>query len=122
MKSTIEKYNKIKPKINISDKSISIKTFVPQVIDSDYQRGFIERYFIRKVNDLNSFIFEINSNNVNQYNRNPLYEITSIDWRVTGTEKEIEASNSKSIQLGMKNISNLNLYLPNLLQFSKIKD
>jgi len=42
-----------------------------------------------------------------------------IRWRISGNTNEISDSNSKSIQIGMKSISSLHLYLPNTLQFSK---
>lgn len=118
MKTLNEKYNKIKPKVDISSTPMEIKTFIPTPGIDDYQRGFIERYFIRKINDTNSFIFEVNSSQLSKYSRNSLYVRTIIDWRLTGTKEQIQDSNEKSIGLGKKDISNLHLYLPNLLQFS----
>ena len=35
------------------------KTIVPTPLDTDYENGFIERYFTQKVNDKNSYVFEI---------------------------------------------------------------
>jgi len=115
----VEKYNNIKPKVNISSKPMEIKTFIPVPDDFDYQRGFIERYFIRKLNDPNGFIFEVSSKQLSTYSKNPLYHRVAIDWRLTGTKEQIEDSNSKSIELGREVISNLHLFLPNLLQFAK---
>ena len=40
-----------------------------------------------------------------------------VDWRIKGPVEEVRESNFKSILFSSTDIKNLNLYLPNLLQF-----
>jgi hypothetical protein len=44
-----------------------IKTDIPNPSESDYNRGFIKRYFVQKTNDKGSPIFEISQSNVGKY-------------------------------------------------------
>jgi len=96
-----------------------IETFVPTPDDNDYQRGYIDRYFIQKSNDNSAPIFEISKNQYVSYLVNPFFTAVSIIWRLAGSNDEISQSNLKSIKLGCVDMRNLYTYLPNTLQFSK---
>jgi hypothetical protein len=96
-----------------------IETFVPAPDDNDYQRGYIDRYFIQKSNDNAAPIFEISRNQYVSYLVNPFFTAVSIVWRLIGSNDEISQSNLKSIKLGCVDMRNLYKYLPNTLQFSK---
>lgn len=100
-----------------------IKTFVPKPTDVDYLRGYITRYFVQKVNDKNSPIYEVNSDNYTKINNNTFYIGVSIRWRISMKNiletKTISESNRKSIQTALDSMPSLKLYLPNLLQFHK---
>lgn len=41
------------------------QTIVPSPTSSDYELGFIMRYFVRRANDLNGFIYEIDESILN---------------------------------------------------------
>jgi hypothetical protein len=92
---------------------------IPTPTDSDYKRGYIKRYFIQKSNDVDSYIFEINSDGFTQYSINPYFKIVSILWKISGNGNEISDANGKSIKIGNKTIPSLYKYLQNPLQFSK---
>lgn len=99
---------------------LKIETFVPNPDDSDYKIGYIKRFFIQKVNDNDSPIFEINKDFVNIVQKHGLYKTAEIKWRLTGIPQQIMDSNSKSIEFVKEIIPRLALYLPNLLQFAKV--
>jgi len=98
-------------------KTRTISTHIPSPKENDYIRGYIVRYFIQKVNDLDSYIYEIESELYTTMVDSPFYSTCFLDWRLVGTNEQILNSNSKSLDIASKKISNIKLYLPNLLQF-----
>ena len=112
-------------------REVKIKAHIPKPEDVDYRRGFITRYFIQKVNDTNSQIFEVSSDNFSSYKENPFWNAVSIRWKISGLtqtqfnddgsikELSVSESNSRSITTVKTVIPNLKLYLPNLSQFFK---
>lgn len=97
----------------------SIKTYVPEPKEEDYKKGYITRYFVQKINDSNSVIYEVSEFNFNRIVDNPFYIAQKLNWRLIGPKEEIKESNSKSVKLASKNVPKLIMYLPNYLQFSK---
>ena len=107
------------------------KTIVPSPNDIDYENGFINRYFTQRVNDSNSFVFEIDLEEYNSLLENPYWTLGEMTWRITGpksavysnngsiTDIGVVASNTASISIISSKIKNIGLYLPNLLQFHK---
>lgn len=105
------------------------KTFVPSPSEFDYQNGFIVRYFLRKANDTNGHIFEVNQQVFNDYITNPFWITESLYWRLTGplepqyddmglkTDVGVRISNKESMNFASKKLPNISLYLPNVLQF-----
>lgn len=107
------------------------KTIVPIPTDIDYENGFINRYFTQRVNDSNSFVFEIDLEEYDSLLENPYWTLEEMRWRITGpksavysnngsiTDIGVVASNAASISIVSDKIKNIGLYLPNLLQFHK---
>ena len=107
------------------------QTVVPSPTEDDYYYGVITRFFTQKANDVNGFVYEIDSNTYDILKENPYWLIGSIYWRIAGpldmvyndngmvVDKGVYNSNRASIQLGAETIKNLGLYLPNILQFYK---
>lgn len=112
----IDRYNEI---VNLSTefKQTKIVPFIPNISDEDIDRGYITRFFIQKSNDRDAVIYEIRKKSISKFSNNSFYIITSLDWRIRGTEEEVKKSNSISVQLASKEIPKISLYLPNLLQF-----
>lgn len=108
-----------------------VETNIPTPNDSDYQRGWITRYFVQKTNDKASPIYEVNYSEYSKLAVNDLFTIASIKWRLTGPispeydekgnilDKGVRESNRIAISLVNDKIPNLKFYLPNLLQFRK---
>ena len=107
------------------------KTIVPIPSDTDYENGFIERYFTQKVNDKNSYVFEIDKEEYSNLFENPYWISEIMKWRITGpitpvynidgilTDKGVIESNNASIKIVSEKVKNVGLYLPNILQFYK---
>lgn len=107
------------------------KTIVPNPKSSDYENGFIERFFVRVAFDTNGFVYEVNESNYDSYLDNPFFVNEKLYWRITGPidtvyddmgkelDKGVRNSNKISISLASLKIQNISLYLPNLLQFYK---
>ena len=98
-----------------------ILAHIPNITEGDYLNGYIERYFVQKVNDINAPIEEINSNDITEITASKYYTVANITWRLIGSPQEIMDSNSQSVREGTKTIPNLSYYLSNLLQFAKVK-
>lgn len=106
-------------------------TIVPTPNQDDYLLGFIRRYFIQKVNDENSFIFEVAEDVYNEYTHNPFWKGDTIKWRIKGPlqsvykengeidDLDVASSNKAAIARAQTKLKNIGLYLPNLLQFYK---
>lgn len=114
----IRRYNNIKvvPK---EFKKNKVKPFLPNLSEEDYKSGSVRRFFTQKANDKNSVVYEISENAYSSFRENPLYITTSVNWRISGTNDEIKKINEKVIRYASKTMPALQLYLPNLLQFSK---
>ena len=124
-----DRYSKISR--NRIDINIKIKSFLPKPDESDYNRGFITRYFVQKCNDSSSPIFEVSEDTFFKYNTSPTYIGTKLSWRISGPvnrtfdklssvyDNGVVMSNTNAIRLASNKIKNLKLYLPNLLQFHK---
>jgi hypothetical protein len=122
-------YSKLKniEKFNIKNP----KNFIPTPSDTDYQIGFIRRYFVTKTSDLAGFVYEVTPNDYQNYLENPHFTCIDLKWRIRGPleivykpngemdDKGVSNSNRAAIGLASKTIKNIGLYLPNLLQFYK---
>ena len=93
--------------------------FLPSPSEEDYEIGFIRRYFVRKANDKNGFIYEVSKDTSIKYEKIPFWKTTSIKWRLDGTKDEVTESNGKAIGFVVQQFPKLALYLPNLTQFYK---
>lgn len=123
-------YSKIATNLNLF-KIQTPKTIVPSPADTDYQLGFIRRYFCQKSNDSHSYIFEIDEAEYSNLAESPFWTVVDIKWRIKGpiertydmdgnvTDIGIKESNRAAINLGTLKIKNISLYLPNILQFYK---
>lgn len=109
-------YDSIK-KLPAGLEKLKIITYIPSPTKNDYLSGYITRFFIQKVNDKNSPIYEIKANYASNIESKVYYVVTFLDWRLTGTNQEIKKSNLASIKLASVDIPKIGLYLPNLLQF-----
>jgi hypothetical protein len=117
---------------NISKFKIELpQTIVPTPTETDYLYGFIRRYFCQKVSDKNGFVFEISSEVYDDLKSNPFWKVSDLKWRISGPtlatyqsngevdDMGVRASNQSSLRNVSSVITNIALYLPNLLQFHR---
>lgn len=109
----------------------SPNTIVPVPDDTDYKYGFLERYYIRKANDENGFIYEVDREVYEKYLENPYWIGDVIRWRISGPlnivykdngeidDRGVIYSNKAAINIASRKLKNIGLYLPNILQFYK---
>jgi hypothetical protein len=126
----ILRYKKIVNTNTLDFNQVRIKTHIPTPDEMDYKRGYVRRYFARKMNDINGVIFEIPATEYTRLTTKPSYVTSNLKWRISGPKDVIMdgdnvvdigvmASNRAAIKLAAEHIENLSLYLPNLLQFWK---
>lgn len=113
-----DNYDKIK-KLPTGLEKLRIVTHIPKPTSDDYLSGYITRFFIQKVNDKSSPIYEVKANYSSKIENKVYYTIAVLDWRIRGTVEEVKKSNAASIRLASNDIPKIGLYLPNLLQFHK---
>ena len=114
----LDRYNQIS-KLNSSFEKKKIATIIPKPIEKDYKNGYIKRYFIQKLNDSSSPIYEIKQSSFSSFNGNAFYSAVSLYWRLTGSKEDVKNSNRESVRIACETIPKLYLYLPNLIQFYK---
>ena len=95
-----------------------LRTTVPSPTETDYKIGYIQRYFIQKINDEGSYIYEVTKHYFNSID-NPFFKGVTLKWKISGDREEVRIMNQKSISYASKDIKNILLYLPNYLQFHK---
>jgi hypothetical protein len=98
---------------------LEIKAFEPNPNVKDYTNQYIYRYFVRKRNDSNGLIYEIDKQKFDEFNNNSLYIAGKIKWKIYGDRNETERANKKSVEYGKKVISNLDTYINNYFKFWK---
>jgi len=120
-------YFKLKPEIRLA--RISPTTHNVVVTVTDYTRGTLQRFFIKKRND--NAIIEINSQQFNAWQTDQLdkklYVAIEIAWYISGTANDVITAgilvpgvatrNKKQIQLAANSIPEIATYLTNPLQF-----
>ena len=77
------------------------KTIVPIPTESNYETGFMERYFCQRVNDKNGFIFEIDSNIFKEFIENPYWKTSKMRWRITGVTEAVYNELGTMVDIGV---------------------
>jgi len=82
-------------KIRSSNRENYPSSYKPQLKDSDYSDGSIQRYFIQKANDVNAQVLEISEED---FNKNlTLYNKIMIDWTISGAKEDAVLQNLENI-------------------------
>lgn len=105
----------------------SPKTIVPSVTKQDYENGYIYRYFVRKANDKNALIYEVNKDTYNTYSKNSFWITVYILWRITGSLEDTIDTITNKPRVGVINANKytiedvsdkmptLKLYIPDFI-------
>ena len=126
--SILDSYNGLK-KGNKPGTSTTLSAYVPNIKPIDLKRGYIRRFFAQRANDKYAPVVEISSDDYIRVSTSALYRSVSIRWRIKGplklqiddnsniTDRGVEHSNRKAIDLVSASLPALRLYLVHLLQF-----
>ena len=96
----------------------AIKTFEPSPNERDLRAGYIIRYFVRKRNDANGTIYEVDKTNYDAYRYMGNYLVCTLRWKITGANKfEVEQLNQRSINYAQETMGNIDTYVKNLTKF-----
>ena len=135
MDGDLKNYNEMKKTKDIKDRYP--QPYYPNIKDSDYEDGFIWRYFARRSNDPDSPIIEITKKQYDSHgNRDSgldwaLYSILKLKWKISGLkedlrnpnglviEKSIANANSDILKLKEKEMQGIGDRLNNVMQFAK---
>ena len=130
--SELEKINKEIYDIVVGKKPNKVTTLeviFPQPTESDYQKGYITRYFARQANSPKSSIIEISQEQYGKIrgDNTYFYKTISVDWKITGElnsklingikEIGVLEANQNSINEAKKTLPKIDLVLNNLVQF-----
>ena len=99
--------------------------YKPVPTSKDYSKGYINRYFVQKINDLT--ITEVNKNKYNEIS-SALYNKLSIQWIISGTNdnvyknkildrKGVQEQNIQTLVEYEKSMKGIKNYLNNPLEF-----
>jgi len=105
-----EYFESVKPNIQQLSNKLIPQQYTPLPLESDYQKGYFDRYFIKKVNSNN--IIEVNSVTFNDISQNIkydsfLYKSIKIKWYLTGLRVSQTINNIVYPGLGNKNFSSI---------------
>jgi|TARA_B100000073_G_scaffold338374_1_gene335448 hypothetical protein len=89
-KTIFSTYSELKPQ----PKQQYPRKVKPLPSKSDYRIGTYKRYFAQKGNNLDGELFEISKDD---FDVNNLFRYMSINWRVSGTKREVFTSNSLEV-------------------------
>ena len=135
MDKDIKNYNSVKQVKYIKDRYPV--PYYPVIKESDYEDGFVWRYFARRSNDSDSPIVEITKKQYDSHGNKEsgldwaLYSTIKLKWKISGLkedlknpnglviEKSIAHSNYDIIKLKNKKMEGLDERLTNVMQFAR---
>jgi hypothetical protein len=79
----LDKLYSTNSKIKVEALQESPQPRIPVINVSDVKSGFINRYFIRPVNDM-SYVLEIDGFQFNKFQKNPRFVTCKIQWKIVG--------------------------------------
>lgn len=91
--------------------------------EQDYQKGYIKRYLIKRVNSGPDTIKEISKQDYDKYSKDPLYTSAEVDWVIKGNLYSTTDANGHKIlgvlELNKLRISKLESKIPGISSFFK---
>lgn len=97
----IEEYlNSSNERPNLPGSSFPAGGFTPEPTERDYQKGHIDRYFLRKTGT--SKIIEVSKEDFDEFSQNDLFIGVSIKWKISGPRNDIINSEGYPVKTGVK--------------------
>jgi hypothetical protein len=91
--------------------------FLPSPTSRDYERGYIDRYFVQKRHDGGSPIYEIHKNSFQSMGEHPFWNTVMVRWVITGEYETVRRLNTQSVIISSRKMPNISKYLQNTAQF-----
>lgn len=111
-------------KKNLKTNFASIQSHSPVIQQSDYTTGYINRYFLQKVNEV--MPIEVDSKQYNDWNSGQIdpnaYIGVDLTWYISGTVSYIQNKNKKQVDFAAKTMPGILLALTNLNEFMQNTD
>jgi hypothetical protein len=101
---------------------VTPQQYYPQATQRDYEQGYVTRYFIRKANNPDDNIIEIDKiqwNQIGDIIDDVLYLKTSLPWKISGNATDVETTNRKLVAKYDIELPGLQKYLRNYLELYK---
>lgn len=124
-------FNKI-PFLNSLSKQQELRPTILTISNHEYQRGFVTRYFAKKLNVDGIQIFEITQQDHNDIinktgKYHPIYQSISMDWKITGPDRDnfdnslnptygIIDTNKRTLEIKEKEMSGIKKYFEGRLK------
>lgn len=121
-----------KPYINIYDEVQSyiykqkakVQIYTPKTgmmipKDSDYKKGYYYRYFYRLANNKEAIVYEIEEKEYKKLQKNAMYKIIKIKWKLIGPNDIAKEINTKIIDTSNNVLNGIKSTLIDPLQFWK---
>jgi hypothetical protein len=100
--------------------------YYSQPSNSDYEKGFFDRYVLKRVNGGLETILEVSKEEFDRASKDPLYNTKSFTWKLTGPLYTTEVGvpgivdvNQKTLDEVEKTIPEVKKYFTNLAQYAK---
>tara|TARA_B100000900_G_C20601622_1_gene725917 strand:- start:40 stop:459 length:420 start_codon:yes stop_codon:yes gene_type:complete len=126
----LDLYGKLK-KGNKPRTKVTLSAYVPKPKESDYNRGYIRRFFAQPTNDKLGVVTEISGDDYIRISTSALYRAVTLRWRIKGplkmtfkddgtiADKGVSESNRIALDIVSKDMPGIKLYILHLLQFYK---
>jgi hypothetical protein len=116
----------VQQKSLIQKESKAYNFHYPMPTVMDYDRGFITRYVVKRVNSGFETIIEVDKAEYDRASKDPLYSTATFTWKISGdinTNKlgvpGISETNKKTLEGLEKTIPGITSYFTNLIQYAK---
>jgi hypothetical protein len=93
--------------------------YKPEITQSDVRDGFMHRYFVRRVNDINNIV-EIDKSQYTAFKKNPLYVVADVRWRIIGRANTLISNGVKNEgvrDINIRTVSNEDLTFGGLTKY-----
>ena len=105
--------------------------YFPRVTEKDYMIGYINRYFIKRVNGNSSNIIEVSREDHLKAVKDPIYKTAIVKWKLVGTLYDyivdpnnpiygVWSTNERTLILKNYQFPGIGKYLKDLIQFARI--
>lgn len=115
---------------DIVDSGEALKNYFPSPSDEDYERGYVNRYFAKKIGIINGEIIEISKEQYDEYNGNLstynglMHKFLMIEWKIKGRIRDLHENGvlieSGILDANLRTLRNAETIMPGIMNKFKI--